>query len=86
MKLITKQQIEAQRKARKKAFIKELAQFLAGDQGMKSIALQVEDKRPPTFAALPKWASEWAKVKNSSPLFGYLTTEEAEKQLTEFLK
>jgi hypothetical protein len=60
---------------RKQAFIKELAKFIAGDSARKSIELQMGKES----------AKEWAKLKMASPVFGYATVEEAEKQLTDFL-
>lgn len=61
---------------RKQEFIKELAEYLAGDdQALKSIrlALGTEDAR------------QWAKLRAASPLFGWCSAEEAERELTEFL-
>ena len=66
---------------KKKAFIAELAKYLADNQAEKGIALQLESKLRPVVP----WAREWAKVRGASPLFGYPTIEEAEAQLTEFL-
>jgi len=63
----------------RKSFIHELAVYLADNQAAKGIAIQME--RP---AAPVKWASEWAKVRGASPIFGYPTVEETEKQLTDF--
>ena len=60
---------------RRKDFIKVLAKFLAHDQGFKSVQLE---------AGVP-FAKEWAELRSATPLFGYLTIEEAEKILTEFL-
>ena len=59
----------------KEAFIKELAKFLVGDQARKSIELQMGKAH----------AKEWAALCNTTPLFGYLSVEEAEEQLTRFL-
>jgi len=72
------------RLARKLEFIRTLAKFLAGDQAAKSISLKVEATREPGFTT-PKWASEWAELRHSTPLFGYPTVEEAERTLKEFL-
>lgn len=62
-------------KDRKRAFIKQLAQFLAGNSAHKSIELQMGKPH----------AQEWADLRSATPLFGWLTVEEAEKTLTEFL-
>jgi hypothetical protein len=68
---------------RKAEFVKALAEFLVGNQAGKGIALEVEHR---TGGGIIKWAQEWAKLRNATPLFGYLTVEEAEKELTEFLR
>lgn len=56
-------------------FIKQLAQFLAGDQSRKSIELQMGKSS----------AKEWAELRNLTPLFGYPTMEEAEQTLADWL-
>jgi hypothetical protein len=63
------------RQDRKKAFIKELARFLASNQAERSIKLQMGKQS----------AKEWAALRGTTPLFGYPTLEEAETVLTEFL-
>jgi len=61
---------------RKKLFIHELAEYLAGtNQAGKSIELQLGKQS----------GKEWAKLRSATPLFGYPSVEEAEQQLTEFL-
>lgn len=80
-----KVEAEKVRKERKAAFIARLAVYLAGEQAGKSISLEMERRVPP-FSPGPQWASEWAFVRNATPLFGYPTVEEAEKALTEFLR
>ena len=60
---------------RKSVFIKALAEYLVGDQALKSIQLGA---RSPA-------AKQWAKLRNLTPLFGSPTIEEAEKQLAKFL-
>lgn len=72
---------EEARIERRARFIKALAKFLAGDQAKKSILL---DPRMSTSLAY-SLAQEWAELRNSSPLRGYGTVEEAEKQLAEWL-
>jgi hypothetical protein len=57
---------------RQKTFVRAVAEYLAANQ----VKLQL--KNP--------WAIEWSKVRGSSPLFGYLTVDEAEQQLITFLK
>jgi len=66
---------------RKARFIKSLAQFLAGDQAKKSILLD------PRMAGSPahSLAKEWADLRSWSPIFGWGTVEEAEKQLSKWL-
>lgn len=66
---------------RKKLFIRELAEFLVDNQAGKSISLQVEGERP----SILKWPLLWQRLRGATPLFGYPTVEEAEKELTEFL-
>lgn len=63
-------------------FIAVLAEFLVEGQAMKSIALQMEDKHPP----IVPWASQWAKLRDSTPLFGYPTKAEAVETLIKFIK
>jgi hypothetical protein len=69
------------RMAKKAEFIRKLAGYLVGNQAGKSIALEMEQKRVPVV----EWAKEWAEVRNASPVFGYLSPEEAETALWEFL-
>lgn len=60
----------------KAQFIHELAKYLVGDQAKKSIELQMGKES----------AKQWAKLRSATPLFGYPTVEEAEAELTKFLK
>ena len=69
---------------RKKLFIERLAEFLVDNQAGKGISLQVELERG-DGGRMPRWGSEWARLRNATPLFGYPTVEEAIEQLTEFL-
>lgn len=62
-------------KEKKKIFIRYLAEYLNENAGMKSIELEM--KKP--------YILEWAKLRRASPILGYMTTDEAEKILTEFL-
>jgi hypothetical protein len=57
-------------------FVRALAEYLVSDQARKSIELEM---------GLPA-AMAWAKLRNATPLFGYPTVEEAEKQLAEWLR
>ncbi len=66
---------------RKKRFIKELASFLVGNEAGKSVMLQMEHSRQPIIP----FAKEWASLRSTTPLMGYLSVEEAEKQLQDFL-
>lgn len=59
----------------KKNFIHILAEYLVADQALKSIELEMGKKS----------AKEWAELRSATPLFGYITTEEAEVILTKFL-
>lgn len=72
------QEVRIEKKAR---FFKALAQFLAGDQGKKSILLDPRMSASPAYSL----AREWADLRNASPLRGYGTVEEAEKELTAWL-
>ncbi len=58
-----------------RAFVRKLAEFLVENQAMKSMALQAGNEA----------AKEWARLRNTTPLFGSPSVEEAEKQLLEFL-
>lgn len=60
----------------KQAFIKTLAAYLVGEQEHMSVLLEMG--RPE--------AAAWARLRNATPLFGYLAVEEAEEILTEFLR
>lgn len=67
---------------RRSQFVKALAEYLAGNQAGKSIMLQVEVQGG---RAIVPWAQEWAAVRNATPLMGYPTVAEAEKELARFL-
>ena len=71
------------RMAKKAEFIRKLAGYLAGNQAGKSVALEMESRG----GGLPsvRWAREWADVRGASGIMGYLTVEEAEAALWEFL-
>lgn len=69
---------------RKTAFIRQLADFLAGNQAAKGIALQMDMMRP-AGDRRPLLAKEWAELRGKSPLMGYPTVDEAVEQLTRFL-
>jgi hypothetical protein len=56
-------------------FVRQLAEFLVGNQAMKSIALSLDKPE----------AVEWAALRNTTPLFGYLTVEEAAAKLDKWL-
>ena len=60
---------------RKKLFIKQLACFLSENHVRKSIDLELGNA----------YAKEWAKLRQSTPIFGNPTVEETEKELIEFL-
>jgi len=60
----------------KEKFIKAMAKYLVGSSAEKSIKLQMETKE----------GKEWAEILNTTPIFGWKTTDEAEKILTDFLK
>lgn len=56
-------------------FVKELANYLVGNQAHMSILLEMNNPL----------AQQWAKLRNATPVFGWVTVEEAEKILTSFL-
>jgi hypothetical protein len=58
-----------------KSFAHELAQYLVGNQASMSIRLEMGEPA----------AKAWAKLRSTTPLSGYPTVIEAEKQLTEWL-
>lgn len=60
---------------RKQLFIRELAEYLVGDQVRMSIRLQAGSED----------AKTWARLRGTTPLFGYPTVKEAEDKLKEFL-
>jgi hypothetical protein len=59
----------------KKAFVRAVAEYLAGGSAMKSIELEMGKPH----------ALEWAKVRQAANLMGWVTVEEAERHLTELL-
>jgi len=61
---------------RKELFIVQLAEFLVGDQALKSIKLEMGDI----------FAKQWAELRGVSPLSGYPTLEEAIETLTQFFE
>lgn len=63
----------------RKAFVKELAKFLVGDQASKSISLEARGQ------LTGEWARAWADLRQRTPLSGYPTVEEAERTLSDFL-
>lgn len=69
-------QVNRERKIRKVIFINALAEYISGNDAANSIKLQLGDVN----------AQLWARVRNASGVFGYLTEQETEKHLTEFLK
>lgn len=56
-------------------FVKALAKFLVDGQASKSIRLEMGEEL----------AKEWAALRQTTPIFGYPTVEEAEKILLEWL-
>ena len=60
---------------RQQRFIHQLTIYLVGDQGKKSIELQMGMES----------AQQWKALRSATPLFGYPSVEEAEKELAEFL-
>lgn len=60
---------------RKRAFVRELAKFLVEDSGRKSIELGMGKPH----------AQAWASLRQSTPIMGYPTVDEAAKQLGEWL-
>lgn len=60
---------------RKPLFVKALARYLVGNQAEKSIKLQLSQRD----------AIEWRDVRQTTPLHGYPTIEEAENQLADWL-
>jgi hypothetical protein len=68
---------------KKKKFIHELAVFLVGNEATKSVCLEIELGRKDD--RLPKWAHEWSNLRSSTPLSGWMSIEEAEVVLNEFL-
>jgi len=60
---------------RKLAFVRVLANYLVGDQGVMSIRLEMGDPN----------AKQWARLRAATPLFGYPTEDEAASQLASWL-
>lgn len=64
-----------QKQDRKKRFIRQLAEYLVGDQAKKSIELEMGKES----------AQQWSALRSTTPLSGYPTVDEAEEVLTDFL-
>lgn len=62
-------------------FIHKIAEYLAYNAAGKSISLAVETAKNPPI----RWAHEWQSVREASPVFGYVSVEEAEKVLHNLL-
>lgn len=62
----------------KTKFIKALAKYLTENAAMASVQLQINPN--------DHWPKEWAELRENSNLFGWVSKDEAEKQLTELLK
>lgn len=62
-------------RTKRQEFIHQLAVFLVGDQAKKSIELEMRQES----------ALQWRDLRRKTPLAGWPTVEEAEKELTEFL-
>lgn len=65
---------ELDRRERVERFIHALAVYLVSDQAVMSIKLQMG--KPEAVA--------WQKLRSCSPLFGYLSVDEAKAKLAEF--
>lgn len=59
---------------RRQAFIRQLAEYLVGNQVEDGMRLGMGDAR----------AKQWATLRGQTPLFGYPTVAEAEAQLTQW--
>jgi len=59
----------------RRAFVRQLAVYLADKQALRSIALEMGEQH----------AKEWAALRATTPLFGYPTMDEAEQQLAKWL-
>lgn len=62
--------------SKRKAFIRALAEYLAGTNQVE-MSVKLEHGRPD--------AKLWAEMRSLSPLSGYPTVDEAEKELRKFL-
>ena len=66
----------SQKLERQQNFVKELAQYLVGNEARNSIGLQMGKES----------AKEWLRLRSATPLFGYYPDiERAEAELYEFL-
>ena len=63
---------------RKKEFIRAIAEYLAGNQAGKSIALELENENENVIV---KWAKEWQKLRSLSSIGGYPTGVEGEAEV-----
>ena len=67
--------------AMKVQFVRELAKYLQEDAPIKSIRLEAERRGVGRF----KDMEQWAALRATTPLFGYPSVENAEKQLADWL-
>ena len=70
---------------RKLAFIRQLAKFLIEHEAHKSMMLELGADPVSQALGKPSMAEEWARLRSTTPLQGYLSVDEAEQQLKEFL-
>lgn len=68
----------------KEKLIKQLAEFLVDKQAAKGICAGMESHRP-TEDIRPRFAIEWAALRDAAGTFGYPTVEEETKRLTKLL-
>ncbi len=59
----------------KQKFIEELAKYMVENQARKSILLETGDEQ----------AKEWSKLRNLTPIFGWVSVDEAKQVLMDFL-
>lgn len=77
--------LKLDQKQAKQQFIEVLADFLTQNAGGKSMALELEARRSDTDIR-PKFAQEWAKLRQAVPLQGHVDRAETIRLLEHLLK
>lgn len=70
---------------KREKFIADLAEYLTGNSAAKSMSVAVETRRE-ACDMRPVWASEWAQLRQSAGVYGWVDKDEAIEILNLLLK